>query len=174
MIARLDALNSKVGDILRFARPRTPACETFDVMGVLLDAMASARDGSGCPQFVGPEQSVMVRADREMLRAVFLNLLLNACQSGTQAPVEIGVSVEDARCRVTIADRGTGIAPEVSAHLFEPFFTTKKSGTGLGLAIVQRLLSLQNGTVTLRPRDGGGALAEVSIPIPSASSAAAE
>lgn len=171
MIARLDGLNAKVEDILRFARPRTPTFETFDVKHVLLDAMASAKDGVGadCPPFGTPELSVAVRADREMLRAVFLNLLLNACQSGATAPVEVAVSVKDDRCHVTIADRGTGIAPDAAARLFEPFYTTKKRGTGLGLAIVQRLVSLQNGTVTLGPREGGGAIAEVSLPIHSAS-----
>jgi PAS domain S-box-containing protein len=169
MIARLDGLNAKVEDILRFARPRSPTFETFDLKGVLLDAMASATAsvGAECPGFVPPQRSATVRADREMLRAVFLNLLLNACQSGTKEPVEIDVSLKDGRCRVTIRDRGTGVAPETAVRLFEPFYTTKKSGTGLGLAIVQRLLALQDGTVAIGPRDSGGAIAEVSLPIPS-------
>ena len=168
MIARLDGLNAKVEDILRFAKPRTPSFETFDVKSVLLDAMASATASAGadCPGFVPPQVSAVVRADREMLRAVFLNLLLNACQSGTRASVEVAVSVVDHECRVTIADRGAGISADAAARVFEPFYTTKKSGTGLGLAIVQRLLSLQNGSVTLHARDGGGAVAEVTLPVP--------
>ena len=48
------------------------------------------------------------------------------------------------------------VEPEL---LFQAFHTTKTSGTGLGLAIVRRRLSLQGGTVLLKPRDGGGAVA---------------
>jgi PAS domain S-box-containing protein len=166
MIARLDALNAKVEDLLRFARPRTPAFETFDLRPVLLDAMASAQAsvGESCPGFVPPATSARVRADREMLRAVFLNLLLNACQSGTTAPVEISVAVDAGRCAVAIADRGAGIPPGDASRVFDAFYTTKQSGTGLGLAIVQRLVLLQNGTVALRPRAGGGTLAVVTLP----------
>jgi PAS domain S-box-containing protein len=173
MITRLDTLNAKVEDILRFARPRTPSFEAFDVRSVLLDAMASAHAGAGagadCHGFAAPQATATVTADREMLRAVFLNLLLNACQSGTTAPVEIVVEVAHDRCRVTIADSGTGIPPDTTPRVFEPFYTTKKTGTGLGLAIVQRLVALQNGTIDLRARDGGGTIAEVTIPLATAS-----
>ena len=166
MIARLDGLNAKVEDILRFARPRAPTFETFDVKPVLLDAMASAQAGAEgvCSGFVPPDLSAHVRADREMLRAVFLNLLLNACQSGTTVPVEVEIALDRGGCRVTIADRGIGIPAESSERVFDAFYTTKKSGTGLGLAIVQRLLALQSGSVALRPRAGGGTIAEVILP----------
>jgi len=49
--------------------------------------------------------------------------------------------------------------------VFEPFFTTKHGGTGLGLAIVKRLADLQNGSVSLEDRDGGGTAAVVTLPL---------
>jgi signal transduction histidine kinase len=61
-------------------------------------------------------------------------------------------------------DRGVGLGNTDPEQLFEAFHTTKKSGTGLGLAIVRRLISLQGGTITLLPRDGGGAIARVTVP----------
>ena len=48
--------------------------------------------------------------------------------------------------------------------MFEAFYTTKKTGTGLGLPIVKRLVELQEGTVSLTPREGGGTLAEITLP----------
>ena len=48
--------------------------------------------------------------------------------------------------------------------MFEAFYTTKKTGTGLGLPIVKRLVELQEGTVSVTPREGGGTLAEITLP----------
>jgi signal transduction histidine kinase len=99
-----------------------------------------------------------------MIRDVLLNLLLNACQSGSTAPVEIQLSEDSDLCTVEIADRGTGFGGQDPERLFEAFHTTKKSGTGLGLAIVRRLTQLQGGAVRLLPRAGGGAVAQVALP----------
>src|SRR5919198_3147884 len=76
MISRIDVLNNKVEDILRFARPRVPVLETIDVRPVLIDAAASAEAATNgaCPAIHVPDASALVRADREMLRAVLLNL----------------------------------------------------------------------------------------------------
>ncbi|HJR61705.1 MAG TPA: ATP-binding protein [Vicinamibacterales bacterium] len=166
MIARIDVLNSKVEDILRFARPRSPVFETMELKAVLKDAIGSAQAaaGTGCPAIVPPAGTAYVHADREMVRDVLLNLLLNACQSGSTAAIEIGVIEKDGFCTVEIADRGTGFGGQDPERLFEAFHTTKKSGTGLGLAIVRRLVSLQGGTIALMPREGGGAIARVTLP----------
>jgi signal transduction histidine kinase len=167
MIARLDTLNAKVDDILRFARPRTPSLESVDVKGVALDAIRSAQAAAGgeCAPVTGPDDSAVVHADREMLRAVLLNLVMNACQSGSSEPIELRITQNGAECRIEVLDRGAGFAGVDPEQLFQAFHTTKKSGTGLGLAIVRRLITLQGGVVTLHPRDGGGAVARVTLPL---------
>ena len=164
MIARLDALNAKVEDIMRFARPRTPALETVDARSVVLDAIDSARSSTECADIRPPQQTASVRADREMLRAGLLNLLLNACQAASAEPIEVTIVEGNSQCVIDIADRGTGLGSGDPERLFEAFHTTKKSGTGLGLAIVRRLVTLQGGTVSLMPRAGGGAIARVTLP----------
>ena len=170
MIARIDVLNNKVGDILRFARPRAAVIRPVEVRSVLHDAAASADAAAGGagPGIRTPQTTVAVLADGEMLREVFLNLLLNACQSGSSEPIDIVVAEHRGTCRIDIADRGVGLGDSDPERLFEAFHTTKKSGTGLGLAIVRRLLSLQDGTIHLLPRDGGGAIARVTLPAVSA------
>jgi signal transduction histidine kinase len=101
-----------------------------------------------------------------MLREVFLNLLLNACQASADGqPVQVRLESDDAACRVSILDRGHGIPPDVRARVFEPFVTTKPAGTGLGLAIVQRLLERQGGAIALEDREGGGTTAIVTLPL---------
>jgi PAS domain S-box-containing protein len=171
MIARLDVLNAKVEDIMRFAKPRTPQIENVDLRPVIADAIASARAGcsDNAIEIHSPQNSAIVRADREMLHAMLLNLLLNACQSGTRDPVEVGLVVAGSTCRIEITDRGIGISADDTERVFEAFHTTKKSGTGLGLAIVRRLAALQGATIQLEPRHGGGVVARITIPARSAS-----
>jgi PAS domain S-box-containing protein len=166
MISRLDVLDAKVGDILRFARPRSPVLEPVDVRPVIIDAMASAKAGAegAFADIRVPETTAVVRADREMLRSVLLNLFLNAFQSGSLEPIDVSVSEHTGSCQIDIADRGSGLGDTDPERLFEAFHTTKKSGTGLGLAIVRRLVSLQGGTVVLIPRDGAGAIARITLP----------
>lgn len=166
MIARLDTLNNKVDDILKFARPRSPRLESLDLATVLADAAASATAcGDARPGIHLPRTLSCVLADGEMIRAVFLNLLLNAFESGSSAPIEVDVAEVDGTCRIEVADRGTGFGGVDPEKLFQPFHSTKTTGTGLGLAIVRRFVSLQNGSVSLTSRPGGGAIARVTLPL---------
>lgn len=112
---------------------------------VALDAIPSAQAvaGSECAPVISPAISAIVHADREMLHAVLLNLVMNACQSGSSEPIEVRVTESSSECRIEVLDRGAG----------------------LGLAIVRRLIALQGGAVTLHAHEGGGAAARVSIPL---------
>jgi PAS domain S-box-containing protein len=168
MIQRIDGLNDKVDDLLLYARPKAPRLQPLDVRAMLQEVGASARAATGntvpSVAITGPD-ALRVRADPDMVRAALLNLLMNACQAGAGAPIDIAIAAEEAVCRIAIGDRGPGIAPEIRDRVFEPFFTTRTSGTGLGLAIVKRLLELQDGRVVLRDRPGGGTTAEVTLPL---------
>jgi two-component system CheB/CheR fusion protein len=166
MIERIDTLNAKVNDILRFARPQAPVLQPLDLAPVIGDAVASATAAAGRNGlYIGvTSASPVVRADPEMLRAALLNLLLNACQAGASR-VDITASSDGDVCRIEVVDNGSGIPDDVAGRVFEAFHTTKKTGTGLGLPIVKRLMDLQHGAIRLKPRDGGGTVAEITVPL---------
>lgn len=96
------------------------------------------------------------------LRQVFANLIGNAIDAMTPGG---GRLIVRARCvhagglagvRVSVADTGTGIAPEAKRHIFEPFFTTKEAtGTGLGLWVSEQIIEKHRGTVRFRSRASG-------------------
>ena len=165
MIGRIDTLNAKVNDILRFARPLAPMLQPLALGPVIRDVIANtiAAVGPECPQIVFAPTPHVVRADPDMLRAALLNVLINACQAASSR-IEIETSSTSGVCRIEIRDNGAGIPEDVVAHVFEAFYTTKKTGTGLGLPIVKRLIELQDGAVSLKPRDGGGTVAEIVLP----------
>jgi PAS domain S-box-containing protein len=167
MIERIDALNDKVEDILLYARPKAPNLQPLHLRPLVSDVAAAAKAAvpASSPPPILQIPDVVVRADLEMLRAVLLNLLLNACQAAGAQPVEVFASIRAGRCQVSILDRGPGIPSDVRDKVFEPFFTTKRGGTGLGLAIVKRLVDLQGGAVSLGDREGGGSVATIELPV---------
>jgi PAS domain S-box-containing protein len=168
MIQRIDGLNDKVNDLLLYARPKPPRVQPLDLEPVLREAASAAAAATG---HAGPAVQIdvpvalHVLADADMLRAALLNLLMNACQAGGSAAVEVSAFRERTLCRISIGDRGAGIPESIRDRVFEPFFTTRATGTGLGLAIVRRLVELQDGAIALLERPGGGTVADVTMPL---------
>jgi PAS domain S-box-containing protein len=163
MLARIDALNHTVKDILTYSKPSPPKLQVLALAPLVADVAASARAAvPGATIDIGGDGG-LVRCDPEMTRAVLLNLFLNACYVSGRSPVEVQTSVNGAASEIAISDRGPGLPPEVREHLFEPFISTRPGGTGLGLPIAHRLTQLQGGTLTLHDREGGGTTALVRL-----------
>jgi signal transduction histidine kinase len=168
MIERIDALNDRVSDILLYAGTRRPRVQPVALQPLLAEVVSTAKAAAGplCDGIDLSDQQASVVGDLNMLREVFLNLLMNACQaSDGAAPITITIEALPDSCRVGVLDRGPGIPDDVRGRVFEPFFTTRRGGTGLGLAIVKRLLDRQGGSVSLEDRDGGGTAAIVTLPL---------
>jgi PAS domain S-box-containing protein len=168
MIQRIDGLSKTVEDILLYARPQPPRLRAVDVGRLLNEAIASATAAipETCSAVITSNAPATVRADPDMLRAVVLNLLLNACQAtGGTHEIEVAISLASGKCHIRILDRGPGIPSDMRERVFDPFFTTKSGGTGLGLPIVRRLMEAQGGSITLSTRDGGGTSAELVLPL---------
>ena len=66
------------------------------------------------------------------------------------------VAGPDDQVEVTVADTGSGLAPEVARQLFQPFVTTKRKGMGLGLSICRTIVEAHGGKIWVEsPADGG-------------------
>ncbi len=91
-----------------------------------------------------------VPGDRVQLQQVVLNLIVNACDAmADNAPSERTLSIstfdEGMAVRVSVSDRGTGIAGDSVDAVFEPFVTSKEHGLGLGLAICRSIVNSHGG-----------------------------
>jgi len=125
-------------------------------------ARAHRRAGGRVLRVACPK-GLTLRADRDGLRQVLLNLWLNAFEASPEdGDVECAVASERGRVVITVADRGCGLP--ASGDPFEPFFTTKANGTGLGLTVCRRIVAAHGGALGLQPREGGGTVARLVLP----------
>ncbi len=101
-----------------------------------------------------------IEGDEELLKQVFLNLMINAIQSkpyeGFEQLIEITLREEGNFIITDIRDNGVGIPQEHLERIFDPFFTTKDTGTGLGLSISARIMQLHGGYIKVRSKHGEG------------------
>jgi two-component system, cell cycle sensor histidine kinase and response regulator CckA len=123
-----------------------------------------------------------VNADAGQIEQVIVNLVVNARDAMPQGGkiiletvnADLDAAFVEAQpdlhpgphALLLVSDTGTGIAPEVKAHLFEPFFTTKErgKGTGLGLSTVLGIVQQCGGSIRVSSELGWGTTFRVYLP----------
>ena len=149
-------INRIIEDVLSLSRREPPTQEAIEVLTYLpaflaefstLGALDSAQIGSRIQTEVLTDAPLWFDANH--LRQVLVNILGNALRYASSNPAAVRIRWQlgnDDRPKLTIADDGPGLAPEVLQHLFEPFLTTEARGTGLGLYLARELCNA-NGAV---------------------------
>jgi signal transduction histidine kinase len=109
---------------------------------------------------------LVVRADRDQLYRVLLNLARNALEAGARH-LRFTAAVADGTIAIDIADDGHGLPPRARENLFRPFFgSARPGGTGLGLAIARELMRAQGGDLLLIETTGSGTVFRLTLPAP--------
>ncbi len=111
-----------------------------------------------------------VHADTVMLEQVLVNLIRNGFDAMRDTPpgrrvLTVRTALVEGWIRVTVADRGSGIAPEVGERMFEALFTTKAEGMGMGLNICRSIAELHHGRLWFEANPEGGTLFHLTLPI---------
>ncbi len=110
----------------------------------------------------GPRRAVLPSV---AFSQALINLIDNAVESaGPELPVDVTVRGTGTRVELLVEDQGQGWPSMVRSHLGEPFVTTKRDGVGLGLYFVHSLSEAMGAELHLDDREGGGAIARISLP----------
>ena len=150
---------------LRFHRQAVGATgiTAQDIVGAVLNLYQGRLSNSGIKVETSYDTSTAILCFENDIRQVLNNLIANAIDAMRQAGGRLLVRAHNTTrhtsnnpngipgVRITIADTGHGMSPEIQARIFEPFYTTKDlNGTGLGLWISTGIVARHNGRLTFR------------------------
>ncbi|MDF2614932.1 MAG: integral rane sensor signal transduction histidine kinase [Clostridia bacterium] len=116
-------------------------------------------------------QNVIILADRDSIKQLWMNLLSNAFKfTDKKGEIIVTTMTRNKECSIIIEDTGIGIAKEDLPYVFERMYRGDKSrekheGSGLGLTIVKRIIELHKGKIDIESTEGKGTKVTVIIPI---------
>ncbi|BAU75638.1 sensor histidine kinase [Metapseudomonas furukawaii] len=166
-----DRLEALISEILALARLDAEPGARHPI--ALRQVLEKLREDA---RLLAPEQEIRLDCEGDpqlegwpdMLERALDNLLRNALRFNPPgAPVEVTVTQEPERLRVSVRDHGPGVAAEYLAQLGEPFFRAPNqtgAGHGLGLAIARRAAERHGGGLTLGNHPEGGFIATLELP----------
>jgi signal transduction histidine kinase len=164
-VRRLDRV---VRTFLDFTRPVELRPAETDLAALVEEVFRTAEPEAGRHRvrlvFEG-NGGARARVDRDLMKQVLLNLVLNGCQAMPSGG-ELKVSAREHRHQVEIevADQGVGIPAEARARIFSLYYTTKPSGTGVGLAMSFRIVQLHNGSIDFSSEVQRGTTFRLTLP----------
>jgi signal transduction histidine kinase len=171
----VDRISALVTELLEFARPSEPKFELenineiLDGMILLISSETKSKHINIAKDY-GTDLSP-ITIDREQMKQVFLNMLLNAIEA-TPGNGKIVVKTRsfikpdgEPYIQIEFTDNGCGIAPEYLEDIFTPFFTTKEKGSGLGLSISNQIIQDHKGYIDVESQLNKGTSFFINLPI---------
>jgi len=159
-----------VEQLLTFGRhsegnPRPVLVERL-TRAVVRNARETLEEHNARLHWESPDEALHVLLDPFRAEQLLTHLVTNAAQAAPDGVIEIRWENRGSEARLTVADNGSGIDPEIADRLFEPFFTTKPpgQGSGLGLAMVHGIVEEHGGRIHTGTSELGGAAFWIFLP----------
>lgn len=168
-----DLLDAAALEVGRLELHRNPIDLAEIVRATLGQLESAARAKAQTLEFVpGSRDDGVLEGDAARLAQVVTNLVSNAIKySPRGAPITVALERAAATVRLSVRDRGPGVAPAELPHLFKPFSrlsarpTGGESTVGLGLSLAHDLVRLHGGTISVDCPPEGGSVFTVALPI---------
>jgi len=106
-------------------------------------------------------ESLIIRADRNQLQQVVLNLVKNSIEALEKVKdplLVIRILREGGQHVVSITDNGAGIDTDIMDEIFVPFYTTKPQGSGIGLSLARQIMRMHGGNIRISTQPGEGTI----------------
>ena len=171
----VDRISLLINELLNFARPYEPKLGYEDI-NTVLDGIVLLVSTETKRKQINIIQNYSahlppVQIDREQIKQVFLNILLNAIEA---TPENGTIAVKTSSftkpgggpyIQIEFTDTGCGIPPEKLEEIFNPFFTTKSGGSGLGLSISHQIVEDHKGYIHVESRLNKGSSFFINLPL---------
>jgi PAS domain S-box-containing protein len=179
IINAVNDMDNKISNLLLFTRDQKPLMEKINLHNALDEIIAFSREIVEKEKIfltlTRKDVAPLIMGNTEMLKQVFLNLILNAMQvmpEGGRLHIETRIYCADPDksapgpvVELRFKDTGYGISDQNIKKLFNPFFTTKEKGMGLGLAIVHNIIHIHGGSIDAENNKGPGAVFKIKFPL---------
>jgi two-component system osmolarity sensor histidine kinase EnvZ len=170
MVADIEEMDRIVGQFLDFARSDADTARVTAELDPVVRACVERYAAAGRDVTFRPGNVRALPLKAAAISRLVANLVDNALAYGAP-PVEVATSEAGGVATIEVRDRGPGIPPDEVERLKRPFTRASDAraradgaaGAGLGLAIVERIARLHGGRLDLLPREGGGAIARVTL-----------
>ena len=171
----VDRISALVTELLEFARPSEPKFDLEDINSILdgMILLISTETKSKRIDILKDYASDLspITVDREQMKQVFLNMLLNAIEA-TPEKGKIYVRTRsytkpegEPYIQIEFTDTGRGIQPEDLEDIFIPFFTKKEKGSGLGLSISNQIVQDHKGYIDVESQVNKGTSFFINLPL---------
>ena len=178
-IHRIEALLHEILDYASYMTPELSDVDLNELVSSCLGFVSSTAAHRGIRLHTAlAAQLPLLSLDRQQIKQVLLNLLLNALDAMPKGNGIIDICTRllpqvdrTLWVQLQVKDQGCGIAPDQLEHIFDPFFTTKHSnsagdGSGLGLTTAHQIVREHGGTLLVESRVGEGSTFSVNLPAP--------
>jgi len=160
-------MNKIVSDLQDFSKNIMVVYEDADLEQTVIDVIGTLKIPDDVEVSVRLDEGLRsVRADGNLFKRVFTNMLTNGIQALPEGgSLTVTGTASDDEATIVVSDTGVGVSEENMNKLFQPLFTTKAKGTGLGLAVCKRIVEAHRGEITVESEEGVGTSFTIKIPM---------
>lgn len=169
--AETERINNIIRQLLQFSKPSAPKFQKIYAQQIIHEVLIFLSSEFLKRRIklieIYQNEDVVIYADGEQLKQVFLNIIFNAMEAmpdGGTISIETKKTV-NCFIEISIKDEGIGITEEDLSHIFDPFYSKKESGTGLGLAISFQIIKNHNGKILVQSKIKKGTIVKLQFPI---------
>lgn len=162
----INRLENLVKEVLQFSKSITLYKSEFNIRNLIDQIIHQISPDIEVKRIIikNNAESIIINADMEKMKQVFLNMLYNAIDAMPESGiVEIFTEKLKSRVKIFVKDNGYGV--EHPERIFEPFFTTKENGTGIGLSLCQKIIEHHNGKLELISTKPGETIFCITLPL---------
>jgi len=176
ILSETERLSSMVEELLDFSRIQngrfTMNFDKVDIVAELSDAVLMfserARRDNRTLEYTEPEGFAVMKADRNRLRQVFVNIIDNALKySDSGDTVTVTANLLPNSFVVSVADTGIGISPEDLPKVKTKFYkaNSTRRGSGIGLAVADEIVHMHGGSLDIASKLGEGTTVTITLPL---------